>query len=432
MFRRVKIIPIHLLVLLFLLLLTCALPTGYARESRTIAINSENEISVDIFAATGTHRNIIFIWQPHEQGLQTADTQLAEKLSSLGIEVWLLDLLEAYFMSNTASNMSQLNGDGFKTLISAATKTGKTVIVASSSRGNVAMLRGVRDWQRANQDHSRFAGAISLSPKLYTQTPSPGMPASLLPIAVASNLNYFIMQPDKSPSFWQLKQMITALEKSGSTVYLQPMKGIRDRFYFRPDAFDQEHKAGDALAEDLLNAIMLLTSTPPTYRQPALTLTRIENLTSKKQEPRLTKYRGNPVPNALNLPRFEGGTLDLKSLKGKVVLVNFWASWCPPCVHEMPSMERLNKIFNQQAFTLLGVNMAETKEEVQAFLTHKVNISFPIVMDYDGQTLQSWRVFAFPTSYVLDKQGKIRYALFGSVEWDNPDIVDKIKQLINE
>ena len=76
--------------------------------------------------------------------------------------------------------------------------------------------------------------------------------------------------------------------------------------------------------------------------------------------------------------------------------------------------------------------MAETNAEVRKFLATKATINFPIVMDYDGTALKDWGVYAFPTSYVIDKQGKIRYALFGSVEWDNPDIVRKIEKLINE
>jgi len=428
-FRRTKI-PLYFQLSLLCILLM-AMHTAYARENKTINVNPEAEISIEVFPATDPHRSLIFIWQSHEKGLQAADYELAEALSKLGIEVWVLDLLQAYFLSNTPSNMNQLNGDGFKSLISEALKTNKTVIIAGSSRGNVPVLRGARDWQLANKDHSRFAGVISVSPKLYVKTPDPGTLANLLPIVEASNLNHYIMQPNKSPSFWQLNQLIETLRKSGSTVYLKPLQGIRDRFYFRHDALALEQKAGDQLAKHINNGINILTMTTPTYRQPKLTLARVATSDKKKQRG-LEKYQGNPSPRPLILPRLEGGRFNLKSLQGKVVLVNFWASWCPPCVQEMPSMERLNKQLSGKPFTLLGVNMAETKPEVESFLNTKVTINFPIVMDYDGKVLKSWRVFAFPTSYVLDKQGKIRYALFGSVEWDNPDIVSKIQQLIAE
>jgi thiol-disulfide isomerase/thioredoxin len=137
-----------------------------------------------------------------------------------------------------------------------------------------------------------------------------------------------------------------------------------------------------------------------------------------------------PAP-ALALPALDGGTVRIDGLRGKVVLVNFWAVWCPPCRKEMPSMARLADKLAGQPFTLLGVNVGETPEEIRAFLK-QVPVNFPIVLDSEGANLKAWNVFAFPTSYVVDKKGRLRLGLFGSIEWDSPEAVTSLETLLAE
>ena len=133
----------------------------------------------------------------------------------------------------------------------------------------------------------------------------------------------------------------------------------------------------------------------------------------------------------LILPTLEGGTVNLESLRGRVVLVNFWAVWCPPCRKEMPSMARLGEKLKSRPFTILGVNVGESPEEIRAFL-QQVPVSFPILLDSEGERLKPWQVFAFPTSYVVDKQGRLRLGLFGSIEWDSPELLARLEPLLAE
>ena len=134
----------------------------------------------------------------------------------------------------------------------------------------------------------------------------------------------------------------------------------------------------------------------------------------------------------LALPDMNGKPHSLADYKGKVVLVNFWATWCPPCRAEMPSMQRLKEALKDKPFTILAVDMAESEAEVRQFLKDikDTKLDFTILMDKDGKALKEWKIFVFPTSYVLDAEGKLRYSLLGSTEWDEFDTLKKIEALL--
>lgn len=144
----------------------------------------------------------------------------------------------------------------------------------------------------------------------------------------------------------------------------------------------------------------------------------------------LKPTKPRPAPE-LNLPRHGGGSVDLAELRGRVVLVNFWAVWCPPCRKEMPSMERLSKMMASRPFTILAANAGETPDRIQAFL-NEVPLTFPILLDRDSERMKAWRVFVLPTSFLIDKQGQIRYSLSGHIEWDEPEVVAIIEKLLAE
>jgi peroxiredoxin len=98
-------------------------------------------------------------------------------------------------------------------------------------------------------------------------------------------------------------------------------------------------------------------------------------------------------------------------------------------VHEMPSMQRLKETLAGRPFTILAVNMAEPDKGVRAFLS-KINVDFAVPMDRDGAVLKRWKVFVFPTSFVLDAKGHIRLGVFGEVEWDSPEVLGTITGLL--
>ncbi len=397
---------------------------------QTLSINNADAVlSADVYSAKG---DTLFLWLPPEGGFQTAHSKTAQKLAGLGVEVWLADLFEARFLPPVDSSLVQIPAEDVHSLLTAAKQTGKRVLLVSSGHGILPLLRGAHLWQLSRPDDTILAGAILLSPNFYTETPEPGQPAALLPIVRHTNLPIFILQPGLSPWFWKLDHTVPALQQNGSDVFVRVLPKVRDRFYYRPDATTEEQARAEDLSSLLYQAGNLLSRLPSTNR----TVNHFTEITSAvtegKKERYLKPYQGDPRPSELVLPDMYGKQHDLRDYEGKVVLVNFWASWCPPCVHEMPSMQRLADKLGAEPFRILAVNMAESKSTIRQFLQAKVNVDFPILLDQDGAALKRWSVFAFPTSFVIDRQGRIRYALFGSVDWDSEEMLQTFTTLLRD
>ena len=142
----------------------------------------------------------------------------------------------------------------------------------------------------------------------------------------------------------------------------------------------------------------------------------------------LKPYTGKGPTPALKLQDLDGNTHNLSDYKGQVVLVQFWATYCTPCRTEMPSMNKLMKKMGDVPFRILAVDMGEEKDEVIRFVD-EVKPEFTILMDPTGEAIASWQVFAAPSNFIIDAQGKIRYTLFGGIEWDSDKLVELLKSL---
>ena len=143
----------------------------------------------------------------------------------------------------------------------------------------------------------------------------------------------------------------------------------------------------------------------------------------------------NEVPNAprhvLNLPDLDGQQRTLDEFAGKVLVVNFWTSWCPPCIEEMPSIQRLANEMRGHPFAVLGVNVAEAERRVRN-TARRLKLDFPTLLDRDGAVFKRWGGNVYPTTYVLDGEGRVRYIGRGPLEWDRVDIVDSLRSLIED
>ena len=145
----------------------------------------------------------------------------------------------------------------------------------------------------------------------------------------------------------------------------------------------------------------------------------------------LSRYTAQPGTATFDLPDVKGQQHRLDDYRGQVVLVNFWASWCPPCIQEMPVLEKLQQKLNEQPFEILAVNVGEAKYRVWKFVK-LINFGLPVLLDERKDTFNAWGVSVLPTSFLLDKQGNIRYRVQGDTEWDSEDVGALIETLLNE
>ena len=122
---------------------------------------------------------------------------------------------------------------------------------------------------------------------------------------------------------------------------------------------------------------------------------------------------GNLAPD-FSLPTLTGQTLRLADLRGQVVLVNFWATWCGPCREELPLLMQSYQQHRAEGFVVVGVNVGEGENQVREF-AEELGIDFPIVLDTDQNVSRQYRVFGLPTSLLLNRQGVIDYVLVGAL-----------------
>ncbi len=137
---------------------------------------------------------------------------------------------------------------------------------------------------------------------------------------------------------------------------------------------------------------------------------------------------GRAAP-AFSLENLEGGQADLASLRGKVVLINFWATWCKPCEDEMPAMERLYQKLHPEGFELLAVSVDDGVEEVRAF-RDRLGFNFPVLLDPTKDTARQYQSFRYPESYLVDRDGTLIERYIGPREWDAPAYVERIERLL--
>jgi thiol-disulfide isomerase/thioredoxin len=161
-----------------------------------------------------------------------------------------------------------------------------------------------------------------------------------------------------------------------------------------------------------------------------LSLMFLFNVSSLPQAAELKPYTGEMQPTDFILKDMKGVTHQLSQYENNVILINFWATWCPPCIEELPSLQRLQQLFKGKAFKILTIDIGEPAELIQPFLEEVEATDLTVLLDRQGKSHQEWNIYVFPTNFLLDRAGNIRYAAVGALNWDEPAIIDMIDLLL--
>lgn len=139
---------------------------------------------------------------------------------------------------------------------------------------------------------------------------------------------------------------------------------------------------------------------------------------------------GAPAP-AFTYPTLSGDTLALAELRGQVVLLNVWATWCPPCVREMPSMQRLYQDMRDEGLRVVAVSVDAPGaiRDVRSFV-HELGLDFDILLNPAGDIQDAYAVTGLPTTFLIDAEGRIRRKVIGGTDWSAPENVESVRALL--
>ncbi|MDR0878297.1 MAG: TlpA family protein disulfide reductase [Treponema sp.] len=153
------------------------------------------------------------------------------------------------------------------------------------------------------------------------------------------------------------------------------------------------------------------------------------SVVSAFQKARMPILEQSADPTDFTVPLLNGGTRKLSALRGKVVIFNIWATWCPPCRAEMPSMEALYQKYKNQGLEILAVDSGEAEQDVARFIRQN-GFTFPVGLDINDKITEPYQTGYVPTSYIIDRKGKIISIVVGSMSWDTENVYKAFDALL--
>lgn len=430
--RLFKSIIANVIILGLFLVLTPTVNAQITSIAQSLMTSSGEEITFELFKSPRQDVALRILWIAPSFGISPRHQQTAQALAKQGTEVWLIDLADALFLTKGATSMREIPGQLVADLITALSNYNNDhaeVLIVSNTYGAIPALRGIHAWQSQNTKPNGFLGTVLFSPSFFSRVPELGIEPDFIPELAATNAPVYIFQAANNGNRWHLPTVLKKLEHA--TVYTELLKGVISVFYKRDMSPETLKHFQDAPKMILRAAKQLRQHTIPLTPLPLEQIKNVANseTSSSGINTRLKPYKGIVRPGPIQLQDASGKFFDIKDYQGKVTVINFWASWCPPCIKEIPSLNRLKQAMQGKPFQLISVNYAETAEKIRDFLK-QVNVNFPVLIDPEGQLTSQWKVVAFPSTFVIGPNGTIRYGVNAGIHWDTEEIIEQINDLL--
>lgn len=406
-----------------LLLLIVGFAATTQAEEVSVPVSDDVEVAVEKYAADGAH---LVLWFAPEYGFRKAHKLFAAELARNGIEVWQMNMAEALFMPLGSTSIKKLDGRYMADVIEYAyQQTGKKIVVAGDSYGALAALKAAHGWQRKQDKKAKFIGAILFSPYTYATIPPLGLPPAFMPEVSSTSIPLMIYQAKDSGTINQFDRLLEQLRKNGSPVYIQIVPEVMSLFH---DENPTESMLRNArpLPKHIVKILRVLEK-----QDMPLQAVEMESPGEHASgiDTELKRFVANARPVPIVLKDINDNIVTKNNFKGRVTVVNFWATWCRPCVEEIPSLNRLSESMKDVPFELISINYAEDKQEVIDFMK-MVHVAFPVLMDYNGEFAKQWNVVTYPSTFLIGPDGEIRYGVNAAIEWDTPEIKSVIREML--
>ena len=406
-------------IIFFLFLNLISIKFTHAVVQKSLQLPDGSSFQIDVYGEGNLER---ILWIAPSYGLQARHQLTAMQLADIGFEVWQLDLAEALFLTHGANSLRNIPPNVVASLIKQLSKPNHKITLITSSYGSIPTLRGVQHWQSTKPEEPHVAGVILFSPILYTHVPPIGQAPNF--VSVETSIPIYIFQGEKNGNRWHFPAMRTHIQRN-ATVYSEIMEGVTSLFYDK-DTTTRTLNMLEAIPGKIKQRIKLLSKHPYVLLAPSVT---INQSLSPGLNAQLEKYSGTTKPYPFSLKDVSGKIFNRADFTGKVTIINFWASWCPPCVEEIPSLNRLRAKMQGKNIELISINYAESAHQIKTFMD-QVAVDFPVLIDPEGQTAGKWNVVAFPSTFVIGPDGEIYYGVNAAIHWDTAEVINQLQKLL--